>query len=135
MTGRVIKKCVRELQNRGKELNELLVVINPVKDEIKAEKSKISTFEEEALSILDGRRKMHQSNFLSALIVDPVEDIKPLFDLMIQRIIDLEQRRSNPRPACDWEGGKWIFGDRGCEDDVYMVCRNGILMGIEQGCE
>lgn len=53
----------------------------------------------------------------------------------VYRLEELERKLKGLLPKCDWNGGKWIFGDRGCEDDVYIFCQKGIVRSFEQGCE
>lgn len=45
-----------------------------------------------------------------------------------------ELDRLNPVARCNWGGERWVFGDRGCEDDVAIRCENGIVTNFRFGC-
>jgi hypothetical protein len=128
---------------------------------VKDVRDKIEHLEVESASEEEGLWKQwwKSSNHTSRRSISPpvLKDI--LYDL-IRHIQDLESRLVKQEISCDWENGKWIFGhsgrqnladmptagihdagvyaanidSRSCEDDLYIVCRQGIVKAIEKGC-
>lgn len=40
----------------------------------------------------------------------------------------------SPYISCDWSGGRWVYGDQGCADDMLFVCTNGRVTAMDVSC-
>lgn len=123
----------KEIARKTQDLAELIVNYPPAVSK-PGTHSPINRLRWRTSSILAERKPMHQNTLSTYLVRDSVEDIIPIFDLFIHYITQLEKSIAQHTPTCDWKGGKWLFGDRGCEDDVYIYCEHGKVQSFEQGC-
>jgi len=60
-----------------------------------------------------------------------LKDLYPLLKSMTDKLNDLESKM----PTCDWNGGKWIYGNNGCEDDIFIICKNKRVKSLHKKCD
>lgn len=123
----------KEIAIKTQDLAKLIVNYPPAVSKPKTH-SPIDSLRWRTSSILAERKPMYQNVLSSYLVRDSVEDIIPIFDLFVHYITELERKMVKYTPTCDWKGGKWIFGDHECEDDVYIYCEHGKVQSFDQGC-